>query len=600
MYQDLKNIVLEINSNYNLQNKYIYDLLEKVKKDEQYQNKDKILEQYVLLEKDKINKKKEIDKFNKEKKYNNSFAEKGIYTLNDLYKYMNDNFEYGGVVSLNNRRHKLPFGLVNGPAKYNKIYNYNDENVFRFIIKIYRKLDSNVEVVNKVLKQYRDNPSEITLSKEYQKIIYQVGDYAQRNLWHHRSVDEILNDQISNCYESTFLVGEFLKLMKIDYQKYIIGRYDNLALSHMFITYKAFDKYYYFEHALRDFKGIYSYDTIEELEHDIFNKYIYYDNNSLSKDIDYSNYFLKPIDDLNTDDRFDDYLNYFNTISSIECSTGIYNRLISLTDLVFKGILGIGTIYDNGINMFYNDINLPSKEDCCDIELWKTKIHKIIRKHIVNIGFYVINEKYIIYSLDANNGFIKYDNIISIDDSTVNSQLLYSKDKTSNVFRISYLDKLLKDNNISYMKEILMYSASLNNKKDLYDYGCFLVTALSNNLLKSINNNHKYVLWNNELINLSGDIEVISGITTLDNILSQVSKIAVAIKTLSDSIYLITNKDYSTDFVNCFNDYLVYMLDVSNIDVSTLRNNVTVKGNKFVDTMVTNLLNKLIQKTNNN
>ena len=65
-------------------------------------------------------------------------------------------------------------------------------------------------------------------------------------------------------------------------------------------------------------------------------------------------------------------------------------------------------------------------------------------------------------------------------------------------------------------------------------------------------------------------------------------------------IYLITNKDYSTDFVNCFNDYLVYMLDVSNVDVSTLRNNVTVKDNKFVDTMVTNLLNKLIQKTNNN
>lgn len=596
MYQNLKNIILKINDNYNLENKYIYELLEKVIKNNTYQSEDIILKQFVLLEKEKIKKQKEIDKFNEINNYKNPFAEKGIYTLNDLYKYMNDNFEYGGVVILNNKKYKLPFGLVNGPAKYNRLYSYDDEKIFRFIIKLYRKYFNDQNIINKVLSQYRNNPFDIALSKEYQKIIFQVGNYAQKELWYHRNITEILNDQISNCYESTYLVEEFLKLMKIEYQKYIVGRYNNITLSHMFITYKIDSKYYYFEHAFRDFRGIYSYDDKKTLECDIFNKYIYYDNTVLTKDINKSNYFLKPIQDLDNNDSFDRYLKYFNDISSIKCSFNIYNSLYTLTNMVFKGILAIGVIYDNNINMFYKDVKLPIKEDYCDLEIWKKEVHKIIREHVINIGFYVQGQKYMIYSPNINNDFIKYNNIISIGESIINSQLLYSKEKVSNIFTLSYLDKLLKEGNVTYIKEVLMYSCFLNYKKDLYDYGCFFATSLSANLLNAINNNHRYVPWNNELINLSGDVEIVTGNINLDNILSQVSNLAGAIKILTDAIYLITKKNYSNDFIDCFDDYLVYMLDVSNVDVKTIKNDNTAINNKFIDTMITDLLNKLIKK----
>lgn len=599
MYQDLKNVVLEINDNYDLPHTKIYNILNYFISRKEYPNKEAILEKYVILQKEELDRQRKIDSYNKEHNYTNPFAKKGIYTLNDLYKYMNDNFEYGGVVLINNKRHKLPFGLVNGPAKYNKIYNYNDENVFKLIIKMYKNLDFDVKILNKVLQQYRNNPSEISSSSEYQTIIYEVNNYAQKKLWKHRNVEEILNDQISNCYESSFLVGEFLKLLGINYQKYLMGRYDNLALAHMFITYEVDNKWYYFEHALRDFKGIYSYNSQSELETDVFNKYMYYDNRVLSENLDNNNYFIKRIDDLNLNDNFDAYFKCFNDIDSLKISTGIYHRLVKLTDLVFKEVLEIGLVYDNNVNMFYNKIELPKQEDSLDLEVWKRQIHKIIRKHVINIGFYIKDEPSTIYTLNVDGGFNKYANIISIGDSKLNSQLMYSKDTTVNIFRVSDLEKRVIENNVFQLKEILLYVAYLTNKNDLYDYGCYFATELSKGLINSINSNTKYKLYNNSIINLSGKFEVPSGSITLDNFLNQVSKMAIAIEIVNNSIMLVTHKDYSHDFINCFNDYLVYMLDLNNVNINDIRNEVIIKDNKFVDELITSLLNKMIEKIKN-
>lgn len=599
MYQDLKNVVLEINDNYDLPHTKIYNILNYFISKKEYPNKEAILEKYVILQKEELDGQRKIDSYNKEHNYTNPFAKKGIYTLNDLYKYMNDNFEYGGVVLINNKKHKLPFGLVNGPAKYNKIYNYNDENVFKLIIKMYKNLDFDAKILNKVLQQYRNNPSEISSSSEYQTIIYEVNNYAQKKLWKHRNVEEILNDQISNCYESSFLVGEFLKLLGINYQKYLMGRYDNLALAHMFITYEVDNKWYYFEHALRDFRGIYSYNSQSELETDVFNKYMYYDNRELSENLDNNNYFIERIDDLNLNDNFDAYFKYFNDIDSLKISTGIYHRLVKLTDLVFKEVLEIGLVYDNNVSMFYNRIDLPKQEDSLDLEVWKRQVHKIIRKHVINIGFYIKDEPSTIYTLNVDGGFNKYANIISIGDSKLNSQLMYSKDTTVNIFRVSDLEKRVIENNVFQLKEILLYAAYLTNKNDLYDYGCYFVTELSKGLINSINSNTKYKLYNNSIINLSGKIEVPSGSITLDNFLNQVSKMAIAIEVVNNSIMLVTHKDYSHDFINCFNDYLVYMLDLNNVNINDIRNEIIIKDNKFVDELITSLLNKMIEKIKN-
>lgn len=599
MYQDLKNVVLEINDNYDLPHTKIYNILNYFISRKEYPSKEAILEKYVILQKEELDKQRKVDSYNKEHNYTNPFAKKGIYTLNDLYKYMNDNFEYGGVVLINNKKHKLPFGLVNGPAKYNKIYNYNDENVFKLIIKMYKNLDFDAKILNKVLQQYRNNPSEISSSSEYQTIIYEVNNYAQKKLWKHRNVEEILNDQISNCYESSFLVGEFLKLLGINYQKYLMGRYDNLALTHMFITYEVDNKWYYFEHALRDFRGIYSYNSQSELETDVFNKYMYYDNRELSENLDNNNYFIKRIDDLNLNDNFDAYFKYFNDIDSLKISIGIYHRLVKLTDLVFKKVLEIGLVYDNNVSMFYNRIELPKQEDSLDLEVRKRQVHRIIRKHVINIGFYIKDEPSTIYTLNVDGGFNKYANIISIGDSKLNSQLMYSKDTTVNIFRVSDLEKRVIENNVFQLKEILLYAAYLTNKNDLYDYGCYFVTELSKGLINSINSNTKYKLYNNSIINLSGKIEVPSGSITLDNFLNQVSKMAIAIEVVNNSIMLVTHKDYSRDFINSFNDYLVYMLDLNNVNINDIRNEIIIKDNKFVDELITSLLNKMIEKIKN-
>lgn len=599
MYQDLKNVVLEINDNYDLPHTKIYNILNYFISRKEYPSKEAILEKYVILQKEELDKQRKVDSYNKEHNYTNPFAKKGIYTLNDLYKYMNDNFEYGGVVLINNKRHKLPFGLVNGPAKYNKIYNYNDENVFKLIIKMYKNLDFDVKILNKVLQQYRNNPSEISSSSEYQTIIYEVNNYAQKKLWKHRNLEEILNDQISNCYESSFLIGEFLKLLGINYQKYLMGRYDNFALAHMFITYEVDNKWYYFEHALRNFRGIYSYNSQSELETDVFNKYMYYDNRELSENLDNNNYFIKRIDDLNLNDNFDAYFKYFNDIDSLKISTGIYHRLVKLTDLVFKEVLEIGLVYDNNVSMFYNRIELPKQEDSLDLEVWKRQVHKIIRKHVINIGFYIKDEPSTIYTLNVDGGFNKYANIISIGDSKLNSQLMYSKDTTVNIFRVSDLEKRVIENNVFQLKEILLYATYLTNKNDLYDYGCYFVTELSKGLINSINSNTKYKLYNNSIINLSGKNEVPSGSITLDNFLNQVSKMAIAIEVVNNSIMLVTHKDYSHDFINCFNDYLVYMLDLNNVNINDIRNEIIIKDNKFVDELITSLLNKMIEKIKN-
>lgn len=599
MYQDLKNVVLEINDNYDLPQVKIYSILNYFISRKEYPNKETILEKYVILQKEELDRQRKIDSYNKEHNYTNPFAKKGIYTLNDLYKYMNDNFEYGGVVLINNKRHKLPFGLVNGPAKYNKIYNYNDENVFKLIIKMYKNLDFDAKILNKVLQQYRNNPSEISSSSEYQTIIYEVNNYAQKKLWKHRNVEEILNDQISNCYESSFLIGEFLKLLGINYQKYLMGRYDNFALAHMFITYEVDNKWYYFEHALRNFRGIYSYNSQSELETDVFNKYMYYDNRELSENLDNNNYFIKRIDDLNLNDNFDTYFKYFNDIDSLKISTGIYHRLVKLTDLVFKEVLEIGLVYDNNVSMFYNKIELPKQEDSLDLETWKRQVHKMIRKHVINIGFYIKDEPSTIYTLNVDGKFNKYANIISIGDSKLNSQLMYGKDTTVNIFRVSDLEKRVIENNVFQLKEMLLYVAYLTNKNDLYDYGCYFATELSKGLINSINSNTKYELYNNSIINLSGKIEVPSGSITLDNFLNQVSKMAIAIEVVNNSIMLVTHKDYSHDFINSFNDYLVYMLDLNNVNINDIRNEIIIKDNIFVDELITSLLNKMIEKIKN-
>ena len=590
-----------IDKNGKLNNSEIYSIIDKynnAKND--FGLEQHIIEDYNALRKVHDEKLGNIKKYNQDHNYNNLFCDYGIYTINDLYKYMNDNFEYGGILIYNNERLKLPFGPVFGVAKHNIITRYQNEKIFKFIIDFYSRLDEQNETVNYVKEQYYHSHKDICDLKEYQQIIYKVSMYVQKNMWRQRNVSEILNDQISNCYESSFLVGEFLKSRDIKYQKYVIGRYDNIYLAHEFITYNIEGKYYYFEHALRDFKGIYEYDSKEEMEQDIFVKFIYYDNNKLEQKINFDNYFLKPIDDLDPNGNFSDYFEYFDTVQSIPLRKNNYDIFFKLIDMLFKEMIGIGSIYTNDNNLFYDPIELPFPEDFYDFELWKKEVWKIMRKNIINIGFYIPDRLDSIYKVNALGGFTKYNNIIDVKGAKTRAQLLPSKYLVSSIYTISDLKNELLVKNISKIKDILVLNSSLINKKDLYEYGCYFATNLSRETLKLANNINKDKICILDDIDLNGKIIGTEYVLSNDNFLEQVVAIASAIKVVSEAISLVVNKDYSHDFINTFVDYFVYMIDVSTIDIDKISNINKNYNDDFEEQFISNLLNKLFDKLHEN
>lgn len=592
---NVKKIILKLEKDHGkLNHKDIKELLIKFNGNNEKNLETVILEEFNKMKEENIKKQEEIKKYNIEHHYNNPFADRGIYTINDLYKYMNDNFEYGGVLELDGKRWKLPFGPVNGVVKGNKIITYYDEDVFNFIIDFYSKLKPNDEIITHVKSQYAKEDIDICKEKEYQAIINTVSGYVQTKLWKQRNVSEILNDQVSNCYESSYLVGEFLKSNDIKYQKYLVGRYDNIYLAHMFITYNIEDKWYYFEHALRDFKGLYEYDSKNEMEQDIFVKFIYNDNYKMEEHIKFDNYFLKPIKDLDPLGTFSDYFKYFSTIDSIKLKIKNYDILTKLIDAVLKGILKPGLIHMNGESIFYTTLELPNKDDYCDIEVWRKKVFHIIRKNIINLCFYYQEDLGCIYTLSTQSGFYKYNNIVVIDNEKTRFQVLYNKLLVSNLYNINMLKKKLELEDSDDIKEILTFSMFINNKKDLYEYACYFATELGKQLLKE-NASDKI----NEIIlsdiNLNANIDNVYFKLDRNNFLQQIVIIAQAMEILKESIKLIINKDYQTDLINCFVDYLVYMIDVRKYDIENIHNNES-DNSQFVNELVTKLLSKLLEK----
>lgn len=572
----------------------LYEIICKFKDESSFNEEDikKYYDEQILIHNQK---EKEIVEYNNCHHYTNEFSKKGIYSINDLFRFINNNFEYGGVLVKEDKRIKLPFGPVNGAASKNILATYDDDYVFSTIMDCYVQISNDEQTVNNIKKQYNEG-IEISLLEEYQKIIYRVGNYVQMNLWQHRNVSEILNDQISNCYETSYLVGEFLKLNKIKYQKYIIGRYDNISLAHMFITYELNNKYYYFEHALTDFKGIFQYDSKKEMEQDIFAKFIYYDNSKLNREVNFDNYFLKPIDDLDMTKGFESYFKYFSTLDSIVTPVRTYQTLLELTDLVFSEILDIGAVYNINSKQFYSVIELPKKEDFCDIELWYKKTYKILRRKIINIIFYKKGQPNNIYYLNANNKFIKLNNMIDLGNNQYRPQLVYNKQSIDNIFNIEDLNFCILNNDLNHAKSILTFSMFIENKEDLYEYGCYFTTNLSKTCISMINNN----VENNKMLNasnvsLSGKICDKKYSLSNDNFLEQIGNIGNILSIMCKSIELVIGKNYKKDFINSFVDYFVYMIDINSIDKNKLKIE-KCNDNEFVDEFIAKLLSKIFSK----
>lgn len=415
------------------------------------------------------------------------------------------------------------------------------------------------------------------------------------NIFTINNLFDYLNNKNYTSYEKVFIAGTFFKNKRIDYQKYVIGKNDDY---HIFISYKINNKYYYLEPDLKDFKGIYEYNSKEEMEQDIYVKYIYHHNIINNDEPNYDDYFLKPIKDLDQDKSIRDYTEYFNSVEKIIIRKSNYKNLINLTNLVVKEILLIGNINNNDSKYFYKSIVLPNKKDFLDINEWCAKVYEIIRKNIINICFYKKNNSNIVYTLNSLGNFNKFNNMLGIGN--YKNQLIYNKEKVYNIFTIEDLNTYLSINDGTSIKEILTFSMKTDNKKDIYEYGCNFVTNLSKKCIKSINEKEiEHKLINKVDIDLNG--EIVKQITlTNANFLDQISIVGSALEIMSKSINLIVNKDYSNDFINMFVDYFIYMVDIKTIDLERIENNINDNSN-FVTLFITSFLSKMINKklTNN-
>ena len=86
-----------------------------------------------------------------------------------------------------------------------------------------------------------------------------------------QSPKELIKSKLGLCIDQVELERYYFKYPT---KSYIIVYKDNdYERMHTFLTFKKNDKFYWFEHAWTDLKGIYEYNSLDELFEDVKDKY---------------------------------------------------------------------------------------------------------------------------------------------------------------------------------------------------------------------------------------------------------------------------------------------------------------------------------------
>ncbi len=90
------------------------------------------------------------------------------------------------------------------------------------------------------------------------------------------SPKETIKKKCGLCIDQVELERYYLRWMGNRLKTYFIVYYDkdNNNPAHTFLTYESKGKYYWFEHSWEKYKGIYEYDSIDDLIFDVKNKFI--------------------------------------------------------------------------------------------------------------------------------------------------------------------------------------------------------------------------------------------------------------------------------------------------------------------------------------
>lgn len=92
---------------------------------------------------------------------------------------------------------------------------------------------------------------------------------------------EIEESKLGICWDQVEYERYLFDKQNIKNNTYFIVHYDNdKCPTHTFLIYEDNNKYYWFEHAWENFKGIHEYDSIEKALKDIKDKFIKYELNN--------------------------------------------------------------------------------------------------------------------------------------------------------------------------------------------------------------------------------------------------------------------------------------------------------------------------------
>lgn len=90
-----------------------------------------------------------------------------------------------------------------------------------------------------------------------------------------QSPSEVMKSKVGVCWDQVELERYYFKKTNYQVKTYFIVHYDNNRCpTHTFLVYQKNNKYYWFEHSWQKYRGIYEYDSLNDLLVDVRSKFI--------------------------------------------------------------------------------------------------------------------------------------------------------------------------------------------------------------------------------------------------------------------------------------------------------------------------------------
>ena len=362
------------------------------------------------------------------KLYNNKikavFSKNGINSTYDLYNYLDNNVEFGTTVNINNIVHEIPYGTIEAEeGRNNKRITYDNPDIIYFLNEYYNNY------------QDRINPSNIDLTQMF-KSFSSVNDIMNNQYKFNYPMD-IFNYNVASSAEQMEFIVMFLEANNIKYKRLVFSTLENNVIneSHFFVTYNIDNDWFYFENALTDFKGIYKYNSFDELIDVVISKMIYTKELNPYKEININKYILNEIEKIDMNLKIDDINNMIYNSKKIDISNSIktYQKENELRKKVIEGHI---TAHN-----FDSDYKIIKPEDNYDNNNeYKEEYLRLLKENIFHICYKDENGKYFKVN-DKEKEEKKYD--LSIIDEKKEEKQSYSLKYTIIITIIIVLSTIL-------------------------------------------------------------------------------------------------------------------------------------------------------------